>query len=157
MDTGSGRLADATGLSPSVEPLRVSPADAASIPSADDWIVVRESAFGSYYRFEYAQVDTVKAKTMMVKRGAGRRLQRVSLDSFLPARDLDHAKLLVQHLESAKAESMRRERAAQDWYHSTVAKIAASAMSALQGQDAERLGATPASAVPQGDAPEMSA
>lgn len=35
MTTVSGRLADATGLSPSAEPLRVSSAFAASIPSAD--------------------------------------------------------------------------------------------------------------------------
>lgn len=128
------------GLSPSVEPLRVSPADAASIPNACDWC---------------------EACCVPVGIGACRNCRETAWGLVLssqapkPPAQPDHQMfaLAISVGMGAAAEIVRRKWG--DYYAQCVLnyitdfdqKRTASAMSARQGQDAQQLGAQPASAV----------
>lgn len=149
-DNTSDASATQTGLSPTVEPASSLAGSAASILSAETFGVMDD------YGFDAVLITKVTAQQFWYIRSPYR--QRRAYLEKLVAWDLteDQATRLCERLTSVAAEKDRRQIAARAWYTKEVAKLAASAMSAREGQDPQGLEAQPASAVPHAFAPTQS-
>lgn len=137
----------ATAAEPVVSALRD------GIPSAGEWAVFCRRSYGYYIAHEVGVVDSVKPKTIWAKTGYGRRLHKFSHEDVIPAIDEAHARRICEKLDSAKAETQRRERAAQDAYKQTIGRIYAQAIEARRA--ATGTGDVHESAVPEGNASKL--
>jgi len=134
-DITSGASATQTGLSPTAEPLRVSSANAASIPSAMQPLILS----GYYLDFEHTGVFEIDLILSAVAR-AGKAYHHTAdwSDETPPYDPRFQGKTPLDWIQFAANDAAKA--------------MHASAMSAREGQDPQGLEAQPASAVPQADA-----
>jgi hypothetical protein len=102
--------------------------------AAGEWAVFCRRSYGCYLSHEVGVIDAVKPKTIYAKIGFGRRLNHYSHDDVIPARDEAHARLIRDHLDSAKAEAQRREREAGVFYKKALGKTYAQAIEARRAE-----------------------
>lgn len=160
-DKTPGASAAQTGLSPTAKPLRVSSANAASIPSAGQWIVVRETSAFGWARFGATEAGKVTAKMVVFARRGTCWGKQARLEHVIAAMDSrQEAEKLASDLSGVAGEFLRkkmaadRERSARVKEYEAVAerqaqRVIASAMSAqraetegLSPQDASAVGAS---------------
>jgi hypothetical protein len=127
------------------------------VPNAGEWAVYLESPRYYPYRCEVRRIASVTPKLIKFEeQGWPRQIGRDDLRATLPNKHA--ADLLCQSLNGVSGEYERREEAARIEFSAkkasarlaadrVTARLIASAMSARQGQDAQQLGAHPASAV----------
>lgn len=100
------------------------------VPDAGNWAIVRRRSYGWSDDFDFGQIDTVKPKTIMVKTGAGRRLNRFGIDDVFVMPDEETARQTLQRIGSAKGEAVRRQQAAHAYFKRQSEALIAQGMSA---------------------------